>query len=156
MAIKYVSGDLFENEYKAQAFAHGCNCQGAMGAGIAREFRNRYPEMYAEYRQLCKNRPRQFNPGELFLWKPEDEPWIFNLATQEDFRRHRATYVAIEKSMETMKQQADLENIRSIAIPRIGSGYGGLPWEKVKPIIEDVFHDWDGTLFIYEEFVKDK
>ena len=39
MPIHFVSGDLFANRYAVQAFAHGCNCQGSMGAGIAKEFR---------------------------------------------------------------------------------------------------------------------
>src|SRR5262249_34840272 len=61
MPIEYVSGDLFDNAHDAQAFAHGCNCQGSMGAGIAKTFRSRYPEMYEEYRRRCKAEPREFN-----------------------------------------------------------------------------------------------
>lgn len=45
MPIRYVSGDLFDIEHAARTFAHGCNCQGSMRAGIARGFRARYPEM---------------------------------------------------------------------------------------------------------------
>ena len=45
-------------------------------------------------------------------------------------------------------------DIRSIAIPKIGAGYGGLPWEKVQPIVEKVFNDWPGTLYVYGEFVQ--
>ena len=46
MPIKFVSGDLFDNAHHAKAFAQGCNCQGSMGAGIAKIFRARYPEMF--------------------------------------------------------------------------------------------------------------
>jgi O-acetyl-ADP-ribose deacetylase (regulator of RNase III) len=46
MPIQNVRGDLFDNAHHVQAFAHGCNCQGSMGAGIAKTFRSRYPEMY--------------------------------------------------------------------------------------------------------------
>ena len=56
-----VAGDLFANVHDVQAFAHGCNCQGSMGAGIAVTFRTRYPEMYEQYRALCKATPRGFN-----------------------------------------------------------------------------------------------
>src|SRR5687768_2065687 len=76
--IQYVSGDLFENAHHAQAFAHGCNCQGSMGAGIATGFRDRYPEMYAQYRAMCKAEPRQFNLGDVFLWQEESKPAVFN------------------------------------------------------------------------------
>jgi len=53
MSIAFVSGDLFANASSVQAFAHGCNCAGAMGAGIAVGFRTRYPAMYEEYRRRC-------------------------------------------------------------------------------------------------------
>ncbi len=153
MTVEYVSGDIFMNRYNAEALAHGCNCKGAMGAGVAKGFRECYPDMYEEYRKQCKTQPRKFNLGDSFLWKADDKPWVFNLGTQEDYWHHRATYNAIEKSVEKMKQQADEERISSIAMPRIGAGYGGLSWKKVLPIIERVFNDWSGTLYVYEQFV---
>ena len=153
MPIQYISGDLFTNRYGCQALAHGCNCKGSMGAGIAVGFRERYPEMYEEYRRRCKATPRELNPGDVFFWKADDKPSIFNLATQEDYWRSRATYPAIEQVLQTMKQLADRENIQTIAMPRIGSGYGGLSWRKVKVIVEQIFSDWPGTLCVYEEFI---
>jgi O-acetyl-ADP-ribose deacetylase (regulator of RNase III) len=156
MVIAYISGDLFANRYHAQAFAHGCNCQGAMGAGIAVSFRERYPAMYEEYRRRCKAEPRQFNLGDVFLWRNEQQPWVFNLGTQERSWRGRASYDAIEAALMTMRQQADAEGIRTIAMPRIGVGYGGLSWKKVRAIIERVFADWDGMLYVYAEFVAEE
>jgi O-acetyl-ADP-ribose deacetylase (regulator of RNase III) len=52
--IEFVSGDLFANAQEVEAFGHGCNCQGSMGAGIARTFRQHYPKMYEQYRARCK------------------------------------------------------------------------------------------------------
>lgn len=155
MAISYVSGDLFTNAYRVQAFAHGCNCAGAMGAGIAVGFRARYPAMYEEYRRRCKATPREFNPGDVFLWKDADQPWVFNLATQENYWRSRATYAAVEQALAKMRVLADAEGVRSIAMPCIGVGYGDLSWRRVREIVERVFADWEGTLFIYEEYVPD-
>jgi O-acetyl-ADP-ribose deacetylase (regulator of RNase III) len=153
MSVEYVSGDLFVNRYKAQAFAHGCNCQGAMGAGVAKGFHERYPKMYEEYRRLCKAGPRQFNPGDSFLWKQAGRPCVFNLGTQEDYRHRRASCEAIEKALETMKHQADETGIRSIAMPKIGAGLGGLSWDEVRPVVERAFAEWTGTLYVYEEYV---
>jgi putative acetyltransferase len=141
MPIRFVSGDLFDNSYDAQAFAHGCNCQGSMGAGIARTFRARYPEMYEGYRRRCKAEPRQFNLGDCWLWKSDARPWIFNLGTQEGYWRSRSSYEAIDTALRRMYEQADGEGITSIAMPRIGVGYGGLSWKKVRAIIESVFGD---------------
>ncbi len=153
MPIRFVSGDLFDNEHDARAFAHGCNCQGSMGAGVAKTIRARYPTMYEEYRSRCKAEPRQFNLGDCWLWKADDQPWLFNLGTQEGYWRSRASYEAIETALKEMRRQADAEGIASIAMPRIGVGYGGLSWKKVRAIIEAVFKDWHGTLVVYEEYV---
>jgi O-acetyl-ADP-ribose deacetylase (regulator of RNase III) len=153
MPIEFVAGDLFANAYAVQAFAHGCNCQGSMGAGIATGFRDRYPAMYEQYRVRCKATPREFNLGDAWLWKADDQPWVFNLGTQEGIWRARASYEAIEQALDRMREMADCEGIGNIAIPRIGVGYGGLSWKKVRAIVERVFADWPGRLIVYEEFV---
>src|SRR3954452_17742338 len=153
MPIEFVTGALFDNAHGVRAFAHGCNCQGSMGAGIAKTFRTRYPAMYEAYRGRCKAEPRRFNLGDCWLWKAEDQPWVFNLGTQEGYWRSRASYEAIGTSLRRMREQADAEGITSIAMPRIGVGYGGLSWKKVRAIVEAVFGDWAGTLVVYEEFV---
>ena len=131
MPVEYVSGDLFANRVGAQALAHGCNCQGSMGAGIAAEFRVRYPAMYAEYRRRCKATPREFMPGDVFLYKADDgRPWVFNLATQEGYWRSRAKYEWVEQALREMRAQADAAGVTSIAMPRIGAGLGG-------PVLEE-------------------
>jgi O-acetyl-ADP-ribose deacetylase (regulator of RNase III) len=127
-----------------------------MGAGIAGEFKRRYPQMFAEYRRRCKAEPRQFNLGDSFLWQEEGRPAVFNLGTQEHYWRARASYEAIGQSLQEMKQQADEEGMTSIAMPRIGTGFGGLSWNKVRQIVEDVFMNWDGTLYVYEEYVPEE
>jgi O-acetyl-ADP-ribose deacetylase (regulator of RNase III) len=155
MPIQYISGDLFANRFNAHALAHGCNCKGSMGAGIAVGFKNRYPAMYEEYRRRCKATPREFNLGDVFLWKEEGKPWVFNLATQEDYWRSRATYENVEKCLSRLKSIADQEGVPTIAIPRIGAGYGGLSWKKVKVIIERVFHNGSGMLYVYDEYIAE-
>jgi O-acetyl-ADP-ribose deacetylase (regulator of RNase III) len=155
MPIQFVSGDLFANRFGAAALAHGCNCQGSMGAGIATGFRDRYPAMYDAYRRRCKARPRAFNLGDAWLWREEGPPCVFNLGTQEGVWRARASYEAIEAALGSMRQQADREAIPTIAVPRVGAGYGGLSWRKVRAVIEKVFADWPGTLYVYEEFAPE-
>jgi O-acetyl-ADP-ribose deacetylase (regulator of RNase III) len=124
-----------------------------MGAGIAIGFRERYPDMYEQYRARCKAQPREFNLGDVWLWKAKGRPWVFNLGTQEGVWRSRASYEAVETSLVRMRELADKEGVKSIAIPRIGVGYGGLSWKKVRAIVERVFADWLGRLVVYEEFV---
>jgi O-acetyl-ADP-ribose deacetylase (regulator of RNase III) len=155
MPIRFVSGDLFANEHHAQALAHGCNCKGSMGAGIVVGFRERYPAMYEEYRRRCRAEPREFNPGDAFLWKANDRPWVFNPATQEDYWRSRASYASVEQALARMRELAEAEGAGSLAIPRIGTGYGGLSWKKLRVIVERNFADWPGTLYVYEQYVPE-
>ena len=150
MTIQFLTGDLFVNRHQAEALAHGCNCQGVMGAGIAVGFRERYPRMFEEYRRRCKAKPREFNIGDVFFWKEDGLPAVFNLGTQEDYCHARATCQAIEVALRAMKQRAGQEGITSIALPRIGAGYGGLAWKQVRTIIASVFGNWPGTLYVYE------
>jgi O-acetyl-ADP-ribose deacetylase (regulator of RNase III) len=111
--------------------------------------------MYKEYRRRCKATPRELNPGDVFLWKEADQPWVFSLATQEVYWRSRATYAAIEQALTTMRSLADAEGVRLIAMPRIGVGYGGLSWRRVREIVERIFADWAGALHVSEEYVPD-
>jgi O-acetyl-ADP-ribose deacetylase (regulator of RNase III) len=105
---------------------------------------------------MCKAVPRQFNLGDVFLWRADEMPWVFNLGTQEGVWRARASYEAIETALIRMRELADAESISSIAIPRIGVGYGGLSWKKVRVIVERVFADWSGRLVVYEEYVPEE
>lgn len=156
MPVEYISGDLFANRFGAQALAHGCNCRGSMGAGIAVGFRQRYPEMYEEYRRRCKTNPREFNPGDVFLYRPDDDrPSVFNLATQEDYWRSRAKYEWIEQALAEMRRQADQAGITTIAMPRIGAGHGGLSWNKVRAVVDRALADWPHTVYVYETYVPE-
>ena|SRR5262249_55761954 len=124
-----------------------------MGAGIAVGLGERFPEMVAEYRRRCRVVPRELNPGDVFLWKDDSQPWVFNLATQEDYWRSRATYEAVERTLVAMRTLADAEGITSIAMPRVGAGYGGPLWKKLRPIVESVFADWSSVLYVYDDYV---
>ena len=62
--IRYIEkGDIFRIE-GVSSYAHGCNCAGAMGKGIAVQFKDKYPDMYLEYKLLCKE--NKFCPGDVF------------------------------------------------------------------------------------------
>ncbi len=151
MPVEYVSGDLFVNRVKAEAFAHGCNVAGSMGAGIAVGFKERYPDMFEEFRRRCKAKPPEFTLGDVFLWREDGQPAVFNLGTQPRPGRG-ATYPILEAALKAMRVAADEAGIRSIAMPRIAAGYGGLSWKKVKALIDAAFAQWPGMLYVYEEF----
>lgn len=116
------------------AYAHGCNCVGAMGKGIAVCFKERYPDMYREYRRRCK--AKEFTPGSVYLYEKEGI-YVFNLATE----RHwclGAELPFIEQALTQMIVLAKQHCITRIALPRIGAGLGMLDWDKVKEVIDHV------------------
>ncbi len=151
MPIEFLTGDLFVNRVNAAAFAHGCNCAGSMGAGIAVGFKERYPAMFEEFRRRCKATPPEFALGDVFLWREDGKPAVFNLGTQPRPGRG-ATYPVVEAALRALRFAADEAGIRSLAMPRIAAGYGGLSWKKVRALIEVAFADWSGMLYVYEEF----
>jgi O-acetyl-ADP-ribose deacetylase (regulator of RNase III) len=155
MPVQYVEGDLFVNRYGAAAFAHGCNCKGVMGSGIAVQVKKRYPALFEEYRALCLATPRAFNPGDAWLWLADDAPDVFNLATQDGyvgFRPAKLEYV--RAALVNMRERAGEAEITSIAMPAIGAGLGGLRWRDVRSEIDAAFGDWEGTLTVYERYVR--
>ncbi|MCP4491596.1 MAG: macro domain-containing protein [Gammaproteobacteria bacterium] len=147
--VKYLKGDIFATP-NIKAYAHGCNCTGAMGKGIAVAFKKRWPQMYFEYKKLCDT--GKFKPGDVFLWEENGE-YIFNLGTQKNWRS-KATLDAITKSLEEMFKQAVYRNITAIALPRIGAGLGGLNWDDVKQIISTLGDESSIKLYVCDEFIE--
>ncbi|MCA9677048.1 MAG: macro domain-containing protein [Myxococcales bacterium] len=149
MPAVFVRGDLFADS-TLDALAHGCNCAGAMGKGIAVEFRKRFPRMFAAYKQRCED--GLFTLGDVFVWKDEGRT-IFNLGTQKTWK-HRAELDAIEKAMRRMVAIAEREGLRHIGLPRIGAGLGGLVWEDVRRAVRRVGEATTVRLVVVETYEK--
>lgn len=148
--IKFIhKGDIFSLE-NVSSYAHGCNCAGAMGKGIALQFKNKFPEMYKEYKILCN--AGKFVPGDVFDYN-YGVGHVYNLATQSTWRT-KAKIEYIQKSMFRMLELASKEHVSKIAMPTIGAGLGGLIWTDVKEIICDmstIYPDID--LYVVEEYL---
>jgi O-acetyl-ADP-ribose deacetylase (regulator of RNase III) len=147
--IHFTSGDLFAESH-LDGLAHGCNCAGAMGKGIALEFRRRFPAMYEEYRRRCAD--GRFGLGGVFAWQAPGLT-VFNLGTQRSWKT-RAELSAIESAVGTMLGQALEQGIRRIGLPRIGAGLGGLDWRDVKALLERLAQPSEVDLLVFEEYVK--
>lgn len=148
MPVNFVEGDLFADD-RLEALAHGCNCAGAMGRGIAVEFKRRYPRMFDEYRDRCRS--GLFGLGDVFRWEAADIV-VFNLGTQKTWRT-KASLAAIEQSLRGMIAIAEKERIRTIGLPRIGAGLGGAPWERVRSLLQELGDATDVELVVFEKFV---
>jgi len=129
MAYREYSGNLFNSE--AQTLVNTVNCVGAMGKGVALEFRRRFPEMYEDYRARCQH--GELRPGGILLYKG-CEPWILNVAVKDHWRLpSRLPWV--ESCLRSFSDSYLRMGITSIAFPWIGAMNGGLPWPEVHQLM---------------------
>ncbi|SHN40951.1 macro domain-containing protein [Chitinophaga sp. CF418] len=147
--VTYIEfGNIFKIE-GVQNYAHGCNCAGAMGKGIAVAFKERYPKMYQEYKMLC--RTGKFTLGSVYEYNYGDG-YVFNLGTQVSWTT-RANIEAVGQAIEKMLSIASTLKIDKIALPKIGAGLGGLNWDDVKAVIDTAAADFpEVDLFVVENF----
>ena len=133
MTVEYRTGDLFEFDFPA--YAHGVNCHGVMGSGIAPLFKQRWPRMYAAYKVACAR--GLLTLGSVFPWSDQGTPVIYDLATQDKPGRN-ARLDAVRSTLEIMVEHAEENQVHTVGMPRIGAGVGGLNWADVRDIIEEV------------------
>lgn len=155
--IKYVIGDLLSAE--TQALVNTVNTVGVMGKGIALQFREKYPTNYHNYLIACKN--KELTPGKLVITKESttdcEEKIIINFPTKTVWYQ-KSQYSYIESGLDALVKAIKEYNIKSIAIPPLGCGNGGLKWETVKSIMEEklsVLTDIDIQIFEPNDAVKD-
>ncbi|WP_162240746.1 macro domain-containing protein [Leifsonia sp. Leaf264] len=130
-ALILKTGDLFTST--APALMQGVNVDGQMWSGIAPTFRDRFPMMHDMYLRICAN--QTFKPGQFFYWPPiENRTAVFNLASQ-DRRGANARLEWLEESLRKALDHADEIHFKTVAMPRIGCGVGGLDWADVEPVV---------------------
>ena len=147
--IRYTTGNIFESD--AQALINTVNTFGVMGKGIALQFKKAFPNNFIAYQKACKN--NGIDIGKLFVTKDYNvqtgEKIIINFPTKKDWRKS-SEYIFIEKGLDDLVQILFNQNIKSVAIPPLGAGNGGLEWGKVKQIIEQKLQSLNIEIIIYE------
>jgi O-acetyl-ADP-ribose deacetylase (regulator of RNase III) len=129
--ISIIVGDLFDSQ--AQTLVNTVNCKGVMGAGLAKEFRRRWPKMYRAYRAACERGDVRI--GVPLLWKGS-RPWVLNFPTKDHWRgKSRLDY--IERGLASVVAHYSEWEIESIAFPQLGTSHGGLKWNDVWPVMEE-------------------
>jgi len=132
--IRYIRGDILKAE--ADALVNTVNCVGVMGRGIALQFKEAFPDNFKAYAAACRR--GEVQPGRLFVFdtgrltKPR---YIINFPTKRHWRG-KSRIEDIEAGLAALVEEIRSRHIRSIAIPPLGSGLGGLDWADVRPRIE--------------------
>ena len=137
MSVQIASGDLLEQ--RVDAIVNTVNTIGVMGKGIALQFKRRWPANAKAYETACKR--GDVVPGKMFLFDNGglvDPKFIINFPTKRHWRQP-SRIKDIETGLVDLLAVVKRHSIRSIAIPPLGCGNGGLNWEDVRPRIEAAF-----------------
>ena len=156
--IKYKTGDIFAAD--VEALVNAVNCVGVMGHGLALEFKKAFPENFKIYAAACKR--KEVRPGTMFVFelrastpareasdallqqgdlfdsgtRPEGGPrYIINFPTKRHWRG-KSRMEDIESGLAALAHEIRKRNIRSVALPALGCGLGGLDWVMVRECIE--------------------
>ena len=147
--IIYTTGNLLEA--KAEALVNTVNTVGVMGKGIALAFKKRFPNNMQAYAEACKN--GEVQTGKMFVTENDDllgAKWIINFPTKQHWR-NSSKIEWVEEGLQDLRRFIIQNEVKSIAIPPLGSSNGKLNWQNVKPKIVDALGDLrDTKIIIYE------
>ncbi len=141
--MRFTTGNLLDAD--VEALVNTVNTVGVMGKGIALMFKERFPGNFKAYAAACKN--EEVHVGKMFV-APSNElsgpRWIINFPTKQHWRQ-RTKLEWIRDGLEDLRRVVQEEQIRSIAVPPLGCGNGGLDWADVRPLIESALGELEGV-----------
>ena len=158
--IREVEGDILLSE--AQVIAHGIATQDPFDSGLALALRERFPSMVKDYRHAM--RAKAPDTGEVWVWRGVNEDGsvrgIVNLLTQgmqSQDKAARPVKAKLEDVNRALRELANLvrkDEIKSVALPRLATGVGGLDWAEVKPLIQQHLGGLGIPVIVYEVYRK--
>lgn len=125
-------GSLFD--CKAQVLVNPVNCVGVAGAGLAKVFKEKFPENFKLYRHACKSATLDLGQLNISRLSKRQPGYIVNFPTKKHWKE-KSELKNIELGLESLVVWANLTGIKSIAIPALGCGLGGLDWNEVRVLI---------------------
>ena len=139
--IRYTTGDILAED--AEALVNTVNCVGVMGRGIALQFKKAYPQNFQAYAEACER--GEVQPGRMFVYETgalTNPRYIVNFPTKRHWRSN-SRMADIDSGLRDLTNVIRERGIRSIAVPPLGSGLGGLEWRHVRPRIEQALSEFD-------------
>ena len=133
-------------ESPAQTLVNTVNCVGVMGKGLAQEFKEREPDMFKAYKNICDQ--KKLSPGKLWLWRGKGS-WILNFPTKVHWR-NSSKIEWIEQGLEKFVAAYEAQGITDVSFPRLGCGNGNLDWEDVRPVMEHYLSKVDIPVYIHD------
>lgn len=149
--LSFTQGDILRDE--SEAIVNPVNCVGVMGRGLALQFRKAYPTVFDAYATACKQ--GEVQPGRMFVTETGDllPRCVVHFPTKRHWR-DKSRMEDIETGLAALVQIIRAYRLRSIAIPALGAGLGGLEWSDVRPRIVAALSELDAVrIRIYEPVV---
>jgi O-acetyl-ADP-ribose deacetylase (regulator of RNase III) len=152
--IEFKTGDILRAD--AEALVNTVNCVGIMGRGVALQFKNAFPENFKAYEAACSR--GEVQPGRLFVY---ETGWLANPKLIINFptKRHwkgKSRIEDIDSGLQALVHEIRNRGIRSIALPPLGSGLGGLDWGVVRRRIESELGSLDQVIVtVFEPYEAD-
>lgn len=147
--IEYRTGNILEAD--AEALVNSVNCVGFMGRGVALQFKKAWPENFKAYAAACRR--KEVQPGKMFVFETgrlTNPRYIINFPTKRHWRG-KSRMEDIETGLSALVEEIRTRGIRSIALPPLGCGLGGLHWPDVRRRIEEALGALDQVkIIVYE------
>jgi O-acetyl-ADP-ribose deacetylase (regulator of RNase III) len=150
--ITFTQGNLLEA--RAEALVNTVNTVGVMGKGIALMFKERFTENFRRYAAACK--AKEIRTGKMFVTEVcelEGPRWIVNFPTKQHWRGD-SKMEWITEGLQDLRRFLLENKVKSVAIPPLGAGNGGLDWTQVRPQIEAALSGLDTEIIVFEPTPK--
>jgi len=150
--ITFTKGNLLEAP--AEALVNTVNTVGVMGKGIALMFKERFPDNFRRYAAACK--AKEVRTGRMFVTEGNElggPRWIVNFPTKQHWRSS-SKMEWITEGLQDLRRFLIENNVRSVAVPPLGAGNGGLAWDEVRAQIEQVLAGLGTEIFVFEPTPK--
>lgn len=157
MTVLYVNKDV--TTVTTGVVAHGCNAQGVMGSGVAKVIRAKWVKAYDRYHAVCSQwkHPKSdllglsviVNVGHEII-DPPNSLFVANMITQESYGKDGRAYAsapAIRKALESTMSFCRGSKL-DLYMPRVGCGLGGLKWENIGPMVEELAGGYEIKVYI--------
>ncbi len=164
--MKHIKGNIFDSG--ADAILHQVNCQGVMGAGLAKQIKEKFPEVYAQYKAACNEDkrwrrqwgwPKSNLLGNILVSSKDwgavdsvDKQVIVNLFSQDRYGCDGHCYTEYDALRRCLERVNERFIGKTVAIPYgMGCGLAGGDWNVVSEIIQDTLVDCDVILYEYDK-----